>query len=597
MKGKVIFSASAGVLAAAIAGLVPISQGADEPLPAFLDPARLAAASCGRAPAGNLVKSWSARIAAITPALAPPAAARTADDAPPLWEGTGNSHFPISSKVERAQSYFNQGLRLVYGFNHWEAIRAFRAAQKLDPDCAICYWGEALALGPNINAPMQPATLDDALALVRKAKERAKSASPEEQALISALEVRYDAAEGAERADLDLAYAEAMKKVHERFPDNPDIASLYAEAIMDTSPWDYWESDFRTPKPPIATAIGAVEKVLAANPDHMGAIHLYIHLMEASAMPDKAEPYADKLAAIAPGLGHLVHMPGHIYFRIGRYLDSLETNKRAVAQDSAYLDATEGADIYRFGYYPHNVHFVLVSAALAGDGPTALDAGTSLDRLMPYEILEQVAWTQPVKAAPYFVQLQFGEPESVLAIEEPPAHLPLLRGLWHYARGVAHALEGNAAGARKEAEAIHALREDPGVLALPDQGVPAPGMLKIAELVVSARADRVQKRHETAVSKLQEAAKEQRSLAYMEPPFWYYPVEQTLGATLLEMGRHQEAADAFSRSLRDWPNNAWSLFGLLQAQRAMKDPAAGATEALYRRAVAPDAAEFELARF
>lgn len=592
MNGKLIFSATASILAAAMAGSIPASSVTQDPVPEFLNPASLAAASCGKTPGRGLLK-----MAAMRTALVSPAAADTQrGPAPPLWEGTGNADFPITTRSPEAQAYFNQGLRLIYGFNHWEAIRAFRAAQQLDPACALCYWGEALALGPNINAPMQPTTVEEARAVTRKAADLAKDAKPVEQALITALETRYGEQEAADRADLDRAYADAMAKVYERFPDNPDVAALYAEAIMDSSPWDYWESDFRTPKPHAAKAIAAVEDVLANHPDHVGAIHLYIHLMEASQMPERAEPYADKLAKLAPSLGHLVHMPGHIYFRVGRYLDSLETNKRAVALDSAYLDAIEGSDIYRFGYYPHNVHFVLVSAALAGDGPTALDAGTRLDKLVPYEILEQVAWTQPVKAAPYFVRLQFDDPKAVLAVEEPPAHLPLLRGFWHYARGVALGLQGDAAAARREAEAIHALRDDAGIAALPEQGVPAPGILKIAELVVSARADRVQKRYEAAISKLTEAAKEQRALAYMEPPFWYYPVEQTLGATLMEMGRHQEAADAFNRSLREWPNNSWSLYGLMQAQTAMKDPAAQATAQLYERAAVPKAKKPDLKR-
>lgn len=592
MNGKLIFSATASVLVAAMAGSIPASGVSTAPVPEFLNPASVALASCGKSPARGLLQSVALRMALVSPA----AADTRQGGAPPLWEGTGNADFPVTTQSAEAKAYFDQGLRLLYGFNHWEAIRAFRAAQELDPDCALCYWGEALALGPNINAPMQPATVDEARAITQKASERAAKATPVEQALIKALETRYGEQSGDDRAELDRAYADAMEKVYQQFPDNPDVANLYAEALMDSAPWDYWESDAQTPKPHTAKAIAAIEDVLANHPDNVGAIHLYIHLMEASTMPDRAEPYADKLAGLAPSLGHLVHMPGHIYFRVGRYLDSLETNKRAVALDNAYLDSVEGSDIYRFGYYPHNVHFVLVSAALAGDGPTALDAGERLDKLVPYEVLEQVAWTQPVKAAPYFVRLQFGDPKSVLALEEPPEHLPLLRGLWHYARGVALGMTGDAAAARREAEAIHALRDNEAIKALPEQGVPVPEILKIAELVVSARADRVQKRYETALSKLNEAAAEQRQLSYFEPPFWYYPVEQTLGATLLEMGRHQEAADAFSRSLRAWPNNSWSLYGLMQAQRAMQDPAAQATAQLYRQAAVPDAARPDLKR-
>lgn len=579
--------------AAAVAGVVFFAgvapqetQPTKAELEILFDPRLIAQNQCGRA--GKYRGAYfqpSFQLALASAARAAPSAEK---ERTPLWSGLGDRSYPVTTESAEAQAYFDQGFALLYGFNHWEAIRAFREAQRLDPACALCYWGEAKAHGPNINARMGADAEDPALAAIGRAQALAGGASVREQALIEALALRY-AREG-ERAELDRQYAAAMEDVHRQFPDDQDIATLFAEAQMDLSPWDYWERDNRTPKPHIAKAIAAIDGVLDANPDHAGAIHMQIHLMEASATPERAEPGADRLADLMPGAGHLVHMPGHIYFRIGRYLDSLETNVRAVAVDEDYLSKTEGSPLYRYGYYPHNVHFVMVSAQMAGDGKTALEYAHKLDALIPFEAVKTAALVQPVKVAPYYALLEFGSPEEIAAIPAAPDDLPFVKGIQHYVQGVAATYADDLAAARTHADAIAGLRDDAAMDALAADGVPAASILHLSELVLRARIDRGDGALDAARAKLEEAVKVQNGLAYTEPPYWYYPVEQTLGAVLLEAGEPEAAVAQFRAALIRHPNNAWSLYGLMRAQEAAEDATMSYTADLLAAAtVNPDA--------
>jgi tetratricopeptide (TPR) repeat protein len=492
-----------------------------------------------------------------------------ADTEPPLWTGLGSVTYKVSTTNERAQAYFDQGLRLAYAFNHGEAQRAFRMAQKLDPNCAMCFWGEALVLGPNINLPMQEDALAPAYAAAEKAKVLAGNASPREQALINALAVRYGSDPKAARPPFDAAYASEMAKVAKQFPDDDEIATLYAEAVMDLSPWNYWKPGGHEPNPQSVPIVPTLERVLARNPTHPGAIHYYIHAVEASDRPKRAEPYADRLRGAIPGAGHLVHMPSHIYYRVGRYLDALKDNKTAVDVDEKYLnDAKAPMGVYRLGYYPHNVHFVMASAQLAGDGQTVIAAAEKLRQLIPDEAARGIAMVQPVKAAPYFAHAQFSTPETILALPDPGDAIPYIKAMWLYARGVALAQRRDSAGAAAAADAIGTIERTADFKLLKESNVPAQEVLRIAQTLILARIAQANSDYRTAVVRFARAAALQDALPYTEPPYWYYPIRQSLAAALLQAGRYAEAEQQFQRALTRAPANGWSYYGLAELYKA-----------------------------
>ena len=418
---------------------------------------------------------------------------------PPLFDGLGDMGMGITTSAPLAQAYFDQGLRWSFAFNHAEAARAFRKAQDIDPACAMCAWGEGLVLGPNINKPMNPADLPAARAAARRAQALAPDAAPRERALIDALAARYTA-EGLD----DAAYAAAMREVARVHPED-DIQVLAAEAMMDAQPWDYWEADRRTPKGHTATVLALLEGVLRGNPDHAGAIHLYIHTVEATDRAEQALPHARRLAGLMPAAGHIVHMPSHIYYRLGMWRESLEQNKKAVAADQRYFDQVGAPPgIYRDGYAPHNLHFVLVSAQMAGDAAAALEAADRLAATVDEDAARRVPWSQPIKAAPFFAHAQFSAPDTILAVADPGDGLPYVKAMWHYARGVARAAKGEAEAARAESRAIRRLAGRPEILDLGGQGVPAPAVLDVAARVVGALAARADGNHMTAVADLRE---------------------------------------------------------------------------------------------
>ena len=489
---------------------------------------------------------------------------------PPLWDGLGTLTYKITTSDPQAQAYFDQGLRLAYGYNHDEARRAFREAQHRDPDCAMCFWGEALVLGPNINMPMPEDAVAPAYAAVQKAQALASSGAKtpvtaHERALITALAVRYAPDPKADRAVLDTAYAAAMGQVMKQFSADNDIAVLFAEAVMNLSPWDYWKPGGAEPNPQSAALVPTLEKVLARDPNHPGALHYYIHAVEASDRPNRAEGAADRLRGALPGAGHMVHMPGHIYYRIGRYFDALAVNKDAVAADEKYLKASDAPmGVYRLGYYPHNVHFILASAQMSGDGAAAIAAAEKLDKLIPDNRLNKAPGAQPIKAAVYFAHAQFSAPDTILALPDPGNAAPYLVAMWHYARGVAQARKGDLSGATAEANAIASIARSADFSQLDDANIPAQDVLKLAQSVVEARIAQAKGDSKTAIDRFRRAAEVQDALRYTEPPFWYYPVRQSLAAALLQAGRLDEALDQFQRALKRAPNNGWTYYGLAQ---------------------------------
>ena len=498
-----------------------------------------------------------------------------ADTEPPIWAGLGSVTYKITTANERAQAYFDQGLRLAYAFNHGEAQRAFRVAQKLDPDCAMCFWGEALVLGPNINLPMQEDAIAPAFAAVQKAKALAAKAGPREQALIAALALRYSSDPKVARAPFDAAYAAEMAKVVAQFPDDDETATLYAEAVMDLSPWDYWKPGGQEPNPQSTPIVPTLERVPARNPNHPGAIHFYIHAVEASDRPKRAEPYADRLRGTIPGAGHLVHMPSHIYYRVGRYLDALEDNKTAVKVDEQYLaDTNAPMGVYRLGYYPHNVHFVMAAAQMAGDGQTVIAAAEKLRELIPDEAARGIAMVQPVKAAPYFAHALFSSPEIIFALPDPGDTIPYVKAMWLYARGVALAARRDFASAAAAADAIGTLEHTADFKLLKESNIPAQDVLRIAQTLILARVAQAKGDTSIAIAQFEKAAALQDALPYTEPPYWYYPIRQSLAAALLQAGRFDEAEQQFQRALARAPANAWSYFGLAELYKARGNTAA-----------------------
>ena len=498
-------------------------------------------------------------------AAAAKAAAAQPESDPPLLKGLGTRGYKVSTPSKQAQRYFDQGLHLAWNFNHAEAQRAFRKAQKLDPACAMCFWGEAYVLGPNINVPMDAQANAPAFAAAQKAKALAAGASPREQALIEAIAVRYSADAKAERPGLDAAYAEAMGRAAARFPEDLDIAAIYAESLMDLSPWDYWEPGGKTLKPAVAPLAGTLERILARQPDHIGAIHLYIHAVEASADPFRAERYADRLARLAPNAGHLVHMPAHIYFRVGRYKDSLDTNRVAVKVDERYISSQKPGGVYPLAYYPHNVHFVMVSAQMAGEARTAVEAANKLAGVVPSEVARTVLILQPVKASPYYAHARFSDAATILALPDPGVDFPYVRAAWRYARGIGRLQRGDAGGAAAELAEIEKITATTDFAPFEGWKIPAKDVTLIAAHVLRARMAQAKGDLDGALKELEPAAALQDKLPYMEPPYWYYPVRQTIGAVLALKGEHERAREAFGESLVRTPNNGWALYGLAQS--------------------------------
>jgi predicted Zn-dependent protease len=424
-----------------------------------------------------------------------------------------------------------------------------------------------------------------AYAAARAAREKSASATPVEQALIEALQFRYTAVVPVTRTGLDGAFAEAMAAVADRFPDNDVVQNVAAEAAMDTQPWDYWEADGVTPKGRAGAAVRRIETVLDRSPRDAGAIHLYIHLVEASKDPWRAEDGAQRLDRATPQAGHLVHMPAHIYYGVGRFRDSIRANIAAAAADEAYIAAANPSPIYRYGYYPHNVHFVLTSAAMAGDARTTLQYADKLDEAVPMEMAAAVVLAQAVKAAPWFAKAQFADPASVLAAERPPEGVTYVEGAWRYARGVAQARAGNGDGARVEAAAITQLIETGDFKAMNEANIPAQTILDIYRRIVEARALMAESKFADAIPVLREAVAMQTQVPYTEPPYLYYPLRRTLAGAYLMNGQPAVAEMEFLLTLTESPNDAYAYWGLAEARRQRGDRrGAAAARTLFQQA-------------
>ncbi len=491
----------------------------------------------------------------------------------PLFDRMGDHHHPISTNGPHAQRYFDQGLVIDFAFNHAESIRSFRAAQRLDAECAMCYWGEALALGPNINVTSNgKAIMSDeerlaAHAAAQKALALKGGATQPERDYIDALATRYNGDPATARAPLDLAYSNAMRALHQKYPEDDDAAALFAESLMNTMPWDYW-LDPESPKPHTVEVIEALETVLTRSPDHPLALHLYIHAVEASSTPNRAEVAADMLAGLVPGAGHLVHMPAHIYWRVGRYNDASEANVRAAAVDEAYIAQCNAQGFYPAAYYPHNIHFLWAASSMEGRSAVAIEAARKVAANVRLEMIAQYPGVEFFHTIPLLALTQFGRWEEVLDEPKPQADLDFSTAIWHYAQATAFAKIGDLAAARAERAALVPLRRSEKVLSIDAVDYPASTLLSIADELVLGDIALAEGQPDVAGEHFETAVDTQDTLPYTEPPFWYYPTRQSLGMALLAAGDAEAAERVYRDDLERHPRSGWSMFGLIESLRA-----------------------------
>ena len=515
---------------------------------------------------------------------APVVPASPVRDSVPLYDDLGTHHFAITTAVPLAQRYFDQGMRLLFGFNHGEAIRAFTEAARLDPDCAMCYWGVAYAYGPHVNAGMDSASAVAAYAAVRQALIRLGRASPREQSYIGALLKRYAARPPGNRAAHDSAYARAMADVVKWYPNDLDAAALYAESLMDLRPWNYWDKKTLEPYPGTTEIVAQLERVIQANPNHPGACHFYIHAVEAAA-PEKAVPCAERLAALMPGVGHMVHMPAHIYIRVGRYADAIAANEHAVHVDEVFIEGQKPQGLYPLGYYPHNYHFLAFAATLAGRSAVAIEAAKKTGATTPVAVAKQVPPVEPYLHYPYLTLVTFGRWAELLAMPLPPAELPYSVAMATYARGVALAATGRFADAQAALATVQQLAAS-GVQGYASAGWTTPSTnLQIAAHALAGEIAARQDSLTSAVEHFRLALAIEDDQLYTEPPDWYYPIRHSLGAVLLRAGNAVEAEDVYRQNLKRFPENGWALFGLAQALRAQgKEAEAAEVDARFAKA-------------
>ena len=513
----------------------------------------------------------------------------------PRLQKLGTHTFPVSTKNAQAQLFMNQGLNLSYAFNHAEAGRAYREAERLDPNLAIAYWGEALALGPNINAPMDPANEPKALEAIQKAIALKSKASPREQALIDALTQRYSG-HAEDRKARDRAYADAMRKVHLQFPDDQDIAMLYVESVMDLRPWGYWTRD-GTPYERTAEIVTLTEQTIARNPQHPGALHLYIHLMEAY-QAEKAEAAADRLQTLMPAAGHMVHMPAHIYQRVGRYADAARSNELAIAADEDYISQCRAQGLYPMAYYPHNLHFLWFAATADGRSAVAIAAARKAASRVDDETLKAVPLLAGFRVVPYYALTRFGKWDEMLGEPEPPATSAYLLGMWHYARGTAFLGKGQTDSADREFAKLDEMMADKSL----DQPLFSPNtgrmVLSIAREVLAGEIAAAKKNYDPAIAHLERAVRLEDALVYTEPAEFHYPPRHALGAVLLDANRPAEAETVYWEDLKRNRENGWALFGLMQALKAEgKNEDAALVEARFKKAWARADVKLTSSRF
>ena len=495
-----------------------------------------------------------------------PQAAETVRSVPLRIEGLGPHRRDVTAANAEAKAWFNQGLLLLYAFNHDEAIHAFRAAIEADPTCAMSHWGFSIALGPHINFPiMTPEKSATAWSELQLARKHSETATDVEKALIEALATRYAEQPPQDRIPLDKAYADAMKKVWEKFPNDADVGALYVESVMDLRPWDLWPVNGEA-RPERETAIATLKEILKRSPAHPLACHLYIHAVEAGPNPGEAAEAANQLRLGQPGLGHLVHMPSHIDVRTGDWRQAVEANERAIKADSDYRARRPDQDFYRI-YMAHNRYMLAFAAMMQGQRAVAEKEVRQMVADIPENWLaipENLAMADAMYATPVETLVRFGKWDQVLAEPEPVGNRPMARALWREARGVAFAAKGQIAEARAEQQKF---RE--AVKATPEEARwsnnTAADIYKVAEALLEGEILLKEKKTEAGLAKLREAVTHEDNLRYDEPPGWIVPTRHALGTWLIKAEQYEEAEAVYRKDLSIWPNNGWSLFGLQQA--------------------------------
>jgi tetratricopeptide (TPR) repeat protein len=519
-----------------------------------------------------------------------PAPPKSISDTVPLYTNLGSHHKRISTRVPATQQYFDQGLRLVYGFNHVEAIRSFTRAAELDSTCAMCYWGIALAYGPHVNAPMDSASGVAAYAAAQKALALKSHATAPERAYIEAVAQRYAAVPPTDRARLDTLYSRAMERVANTYANDLDAATLYAESLMDLRPWNYWRPD-GTPYPGTNEIVHQLRRVLSRNPNHPGACHYYIHAVEA-VNPQAAVPCAERLARLMPGEGHMVHMPAHIYIRVGRWNDAVQANQHAIHTDEVFIEGQHPMGVYPLAYYPHNIHFLAFASTMAGRSVQAIEASNTLTSKVNLDAARQVGMLQEMLPYHALTLTTFGKWDDVLAEPLPPADIRFSYAMAYYARGVAHAAKGQWAEAQAALDTVTAIN------AATPEGADGKTALSIAVHALSGEIATRRGDLDAGTNHFREATKIEDAGLYFEPPKWYYPIRHSLGAALLKAGQNAKAEKVYREDLRRFPENGWSLFGLAQALRAQgKNTEAAAAEARFRRAWASTDVTLTASRF
>jgi tetratricopeptide (TPR) repeat protein len=481
-----------------------------------------------------------------------------------LVTGLGDLHHPVSTKNPQAQQFFDQGLRFIYAFNHDEAARSFHHAAELDPKLAMAFWGVAEAVGPNYNDPADPDRYKQAYEAVQKAADLSADASPSDQAYIQALAKRFPADQKSDLRKAAEDYRDAMRQVVSEFPDDLDAATLFAEAGMNLHPWGLWHVD-GTPEAGTDEIVSTLESVMKRDPNHLGAIHYYIHAVEASPNPERALAGANKLAALAPAAGHIVHMPAHVYIRTGDYEAAIKTNEKAAEVDRAYIKATGVQGIYPMMYYSHNLHFIAMCAAMNGNyAESKKNADLLVANVGPH--VKEVPPLEGFMTIPMAVEIRFHHWNEILKMPQPDAALKTASVFWHFGRGMALAGTGKVT----EAEAEYKIVSDAEAATPPDVIFQMPinnkakDIMKIAEDVLGARIAVAKKNNSGAIVRLREAVAIQDTLKYGEPPDWFFPVREALGATLLLNGDAAGAEKVFREDLERNLRNPRSLWGLHQ---------------------------------